>query len=251
MTRRTSMRVAVILAASCVAGGTPRVLAAQVLADSVPSCESLGQSLGLTPAASTLVSRSLERHGGMVVRWPDRRAPLAVWVRPPMLGRRVHTRATPEADHIDRAAWTWAVVSALEHWKGSSPDVQFTVARDSSSADVHVTWVARLPTLPGTRPSRTAGRSAVERDASSGAILAARITFAQMDRDFRPFSPEDVHEVAVHEIGHVLGLAHHDEVLSVMNTDVRSEQITAADRDALRRWYALPLGQVCRLDRTP
>jgi hypothetical protein len=251
MIRRMPVRVAVLLAASCLAAGAPRILSAQDLVEPVPSCESLVQALGLTPAASMLVSRSLERHGGMVVRWPERRAPLAVWIRPPLLVRRAGSRTAPEADQVDRAVWTWAVVSALEHWKGLTARVAFAIVRDSSSADVHVTWVARLPPLPGTRPSRTAGRSAVERGASSGVIVTARITFAQMDRDFRPFSAEDVHTVAVHEIGHVLGLAHHDEVESVMNTDVRSEQITAADRAALEAWYALPLGQVCHLGRTP
>ena len=251
-TRRTRLQVvAVLLAASCAAGGTPRILSAQDFTEPVPSCESLVQSLGLTPAASMLVSRSLELHGGMVVRWPEGRAPLAVWIRPPLLVRRAGSRTAPETDHVDLAVWTWAVVSALEHWKGLTARVEFAVARDSSSADVHVTWVARLPPLPNTRPSRTAGRSAVERDASSGVVVAARISFAQMDRDFRPFSPEDVHAVAVHEIGHVLGLAHHDEGESVMNTDVRSGQITAADRAALEAWYSLPLGQVCHLGRAP
>ena len=63
--------------------------------------------------------------------------------------------------------------------------------------------------------------------------------------------PRDVHAVAVHEIGHALGLAPPSaagadrRVRSVMAAQVAADEVTDVDRLALRAWYALPVGAAC------
>ena len=55
----------------------------------------------------------------------------------------------------------------------------------------------------------------------------------------------DVRVVARHEMGHVLGLAHHAAPTSVMAALVSAERIGEGDRAVLRALYALPAGAPC------
>ena len=213
--------------------------------DSTFSCDSLVKRLVLPPDAATLVHQSLKRHDGEVVRWPREHMPLSVWIQspPPVLTRTGQKRPAHELTD-----WTWAISSALDHWSAIVPGVAFAMTSDSAAAEVHVTWVLTLESLPGSGMSRSAGRSAVLRDRSTSAITAAHVMLAQLDDDGRRLSFEDVHVIAGHEIGHVLGLGHQLDALSVMAPSVRVDGATLADRSAARSWYSLPLGLACRSD---
>ena len=214
----------------------------RLLADSSISCDTLVGALRLPPDAAKLVRQSLERHGGTVVRWPADRMPLKVWIQsPPALMR----ADVPQSQH-QSGDWTWAITSALDHWSGNSYGFGFALTRDSAAADIHVTWVLSLPPIPEAQLGRSAGRSAVVREASTGAIVAAQLMLAELDRQGRRVSPDDVHVVAGHEIGHVLGLGHQQGALSVMEAAVRIDGTTSSDRAAVLAWYSLPLGRACR-----
>ncbi len=79
-----------------------------------------------------------------------------------------------------------------------------------------------------------------------------------------------VNAVAVHEIGHVVGLAHLPRgrpagaergvvgcgapkrfAPGIMSVDVAVDGVTSTDRAALPVWYAIPLGRLCDPTTTP
>lgn len=206
--------------------------------DTTVTCDSFVRDLGLSREAAALIRGSLALHRGRVVRWRSGRGSIQVWIRtPPGVGR-------SNPDHTaDRLR---AVVVALDHWSGTNPGVRFEIGSDSAAADLRVHWMLELPNREDAPRNRSTGRSGLETDPATGEILTATVMLAEIDRAGREIPLDDIHMVAGHEVGHSLGLAHQTEARSAMQPTVRIDGATNDDRAAVRAWYALPLGRVCR-----
>ena len=53
-----------------------------------------------------------------------------------------------------------------------------------------------------------------------------------------------MHAIALHEVGHLLGLDHTADTMNIMTPKVRVRELCEADRATMRLLYSLPPGSV-------
>ena len=205
------------------------------------ACPALVQAAQEQPGVAGDVRTALAAHG-VVVRWEPTAGPIRLWVQPRM-GPTVDWDRPP-------AAWRDAVLSATRAWSGIVPGLEFRAVNDSAGADVVVAWAdaqsLSMSTSPGLA-SGTAGRT--ELFDSGGRATTAHVKLALTSVDGAAFEIADVRTVARHELGHVLGLAHHAAAKSVMAPRVQSDRLQPGDEAALRLLYSLPVGARCDVTR--
>lgn len=215
---------------------------ASVLCDSL--ARKVARAAGLSHVARMLLQASLERHEGTVVRWATPRSPIRVWVEP-----RIEDLGVGRLGAID--TWTKAVQHAVANWDMAGAGIRLRLSPDSASADVRIRWtrtIAPLDSGANAVVTRSDGRSGVVRDAGTGAIERAELLLGETEAHGGLRRPVDVHAIAIHELGHALGLAHavgDARSTSVMAPRVVADEVSGDDRRALRAWYALPLGLRC------
>jgi len=175
-------------------------------------------------APGTYLPELLEMRDGWSYRWRDRPLePMRVWIEPSTL-----TGFTPD--------FAREVEGAFEAWARIGLPFVFTFVRDSSRAEVHVTWVERFD-------GRMTGRTLWRHD-EHGWITAGAIVLSLQLPDGRPVVRDGVRAVALHEVGHLIGLDHPDDATSVMSAQVFVTEMSEADRRTARLVYDLPPGRI-------
>lgn len=191
----------------------------------------------IPPSVAIDLRAALEAHGG-VVRWDVARGPVRLWVQ-----RRPEFAADVS---VSSAEWRVAVSTGMDAWRDVVPGLAFALEPDSSRADVIATWGRELrDTLTSSDLAfLTAGRTTLV-PAADGRARLAHVRLAVFAPGAVRYGVEDVRAVARHELGHVLGLAHHAAPQSIMAPLVRAERLTDGDRATLRALYSLPIGARC------
>jgi hypothetical protein len=175
--------------------------------------------------AGTYVGEMLAERDSALARWPDRHgAPLTVWIQP----------VAAIADWTDDD-YT-AVRDAFLEWGALDLPVRFAFVADSAAADVHVTFVSRFA-------EPISGRTHWTRDGDWW-ITDADIVLAVHHQSGAPLDTDAMHAMALHEVGHLLGLDHTDDATSIMAPTVRVRGLSNADRATVRLLYTLPPGGV-------
>ncbi|WKW13421.1 matrixin family metalloprotease [Pseudogemmatithrix spongiicola] len=175
-------------------------------------------------APDTYLPELLEMRDGWSYRWRDRSLePMRVWIEPSSLGG-----YTPD--------FAREVEAAFEAWARIGLPFVFTFVRDSARAEVHVTWVERFE-------GRMTGRTMWRHD-EHGWITAGSIQLSLQLPDGRPVVREGVRAVALHEVGHLIGLDHPEDATSVMSAQVFVTDMSEADRRTARLVYDLPPGRI-------
>ena len=168
----------------------------------------------------------LRQRDYVVERWHDRKGkPIRVWISSP--SRKV-------------SAWDddfpAAVRSAFTEWQDRRLPVRFTFVEDSAAAEVRVRWVSRFSTDESGRTVWWSNQRSM--------ITRAEVTLSTHASDGGAQDPTSLRAVALHEVGHLLGLDHCSDASNVMAPWVQVASLSAADRETVRRLYELPLGRV-------
>jgi len=157
-------------------------------------------------------------------RWPEAPGrPLTVAIVPP-------SDDNPSIDLPDD------VQRALEGWMALGLGFRFAATPDTVGADIVVHWVTRL------ERNRT-GQTDLTWD-QLGAVRHSSILLALHGPDGSRLDVSARRTVALHEIGHALGLPHSANPADVMFPASRQTALSHRDRETLSLLYSLPFGSL-------
>ena len=173
----------------------------------------------------TYINDVISSHDSALTRWPDRAGnPLRVWVQPTAK----HDGFNPNAVPVVRRAF-------LE-WSEVGIPVPFTFVMDSAMADVRVTWVDKFT-------ESISGKTLWAHD-ESWWIIDANIQLAVHHHSGEILDTTSIRAIAMHEVGHLLGLDHTTDTTSIMAPKVRVRDLSPADRATAQLLYRLPAGRI-------
>ena len=176
-------------------------------------------------AIGTYITDVLVEHDSALARWPDRvEKPLRVWVDP-----------APALEGWN-TEFEGQVRRAFEAWIETGIPMRFTFVADSSEADVDVTWVDRFD-------EPISGKTRWARD-NRWWIVDGSITIALHHSSGSTLGPTAIHAIALHEVGHLLGLDHSRNPDNIMTPRVRVKALSDEDRATMRLLYTLSPGTV-------
>lgn len=178
-----------------------------------------------TRESGTYIAEMLAGRDSALARWADRDgAPIRVWIG--------SARGIPQwtTDHAAQ------VYGAFHEWNSVGLPVRFAFVADSADAEVHVTWTERFdePISGRTRWARNSGWW----------ITDAVITLAVRHHQGVLLDQAAVRAMALHEIGHLLGLDHTANLGSVMARRVRVRSVAAIDSATAQLLYSVPAGKL-------
>lgn len=176
-------------------------------------------------APGTYIDEILASRDSSLARWRDRSIePLRIWVD-----------IAPPLDAW-RREFAQHARDAFEAWEAVGIPVRFTFVVDPAQSDVQVTWVDRFD-------EQISGKTHWARD-ENWWITDGSIVLALHHRDGHALDTAAIRAIALHEVGHLLGLDHTADETSIMTPRVRVRDLSNADRATVKLVYSLPAGSI-------
>ena len=175
--------------------------------------------------SSTYLGEMLEESGdSMLRRWENRTSsPIRVWFAP-----------TNAANY--KPEFRDAIRTAFGEWIRAGVPVRFDFDGDSTNAEVTVKWRIQFEI------ERT-GQTDVTWD-QNGQIQSAVVTLATFDPKGRAMEPDDIRVVAIHEVGHLLGLDHSRDSTDIMFPTAKVRDLSVRDARTVSLLYQLTPGSL-------
>jgi hypothetical protein len=178
----------------------------------------------LTSGGGTYIGGLLDDRDSVLDRWPDRiDDPVRVWIEPIL---------DPSGE---RAKFVAAVTNAFDTWSEFGIPVRFRFVTSRDDAEVRVRWVDALANRTG---------STTWRANHDGWLQSSDITLATHMSGGGVIDARGMRAIALHEIGHVLGLSHSDDPHDIMAPLVRVTDPSTVDGATVRLLYSFPAGRV-------
>ncbi|MEJ7813127.1 MAG: matrixin family metalloprotease [Gemmatimonadaceae bacterium] len=173
----------------------------------------------------TYIGEVLLGRDSALTRWRERvEDPLRVWV----------------ADGAAIADWhaefKGQVRDAFDQWARLGIPVRFTFVVDSADADIRVAWTDHFD-------EAISGKTLWSRDRRWW-IVGGNITLALHHNKGEALDGASIRAIALHEVGHLLGLDHTSDTSNIMTARVRVRELSDADRATIRLLYSLPAGSI-------
>ena len=176
-------------------------------------------------AASTYLNDViLASTDSMLHRWDGRlSAPVRVFFLPT-------TVANFQPSFLD------AVRSAFQRWQDAGVPVRFKLDADSGSAEVRIKWRIQFE-------GERAGQTDLQWD-EDGHLTGGLVTLATFDAKGQAFAVEEVRVLALHEIGHLLGLDHSPDSGDIMYAQPKVRDLSPRDIRTVLLLYDLAPGSL-------
>jgi len=129
-----------------------------------------------------------------------------------------------------------AVRSAFQRWQDAGVPVRFNLDADSGSAEVRIQWRIQFE-------GERSGQTDVQWD-DEGQLTSGVVTLATFDAKGQPFGPEDVRVLALHEIGHLIGLDHSPDPGDIMYAQPKVRDLSPRDIRTAALLYDLAPGSL-------
>ncbi|MGH7530017.1 MAG: matrixin family metalloprotease [Gemmatimonadales bacterium] len=129
-----------------------------------------------------------------------------------------------------------AIRTAFGQWADVGVPVRFVFVADSSEAEVVIRWRIQFEI------ERT-GQTDLTWD-ENGHLRSAAVTFATFDPKGRPMEADDVRVVALHEVGHLLGLDHSADSTDIMYPTAKVRELSERDVRTVLLLYQLAAGSL-------
>jgi tetratricopeptide (TPR) repeat protein len=170
---------------------------------------------------------------GRVVRWSLAKMPLKIYVERSPMGIRNFQPAF--INQVNRGIMPWA--NALNH------QLSYVWVNSSEQADIRISWINTIDTKGHSSDGGTAYTAGLTQPNTRGNQLHYMdVKIATFDIEGKPQTENIIASVAIHELGHALGLlghsSHEDDIMCASNDSVTAP--SKRDINTIRKLYRLP-----------
>ncbi|HEV2750737.1 MAG TPA: matrixin family metalloprotease [Gemmatimonadales bacterium] len=152
------------------------------------------------------------------------------------VGSPVRVLLTPSTTANFQPAFLDQVRAAFQRWVEAGVPVRFTFDADSSSAEVRFQWRIQFE-------GEKSGQTDLQWD-DEGKLTGGTVTLATFDPKGQPLGPDDVRVMALHEIGHLLGLDHSHDAGDIMYAQPKVRDLSPRDIATVQLLYDLAPGSL-------